>query len=337
MSDPKQHPEREKSPLLPALKAYDWAYADKAICRKLVTGMDVPYMPYLAFGYDHPNTFEFLMREEGVELDLQQINVLEGAAVRHLRERPVNWQEERVRLGFLRRLKMLVCQDDFLTSERIVDTKFMQEAQNRLKTDLLAVGIPARSMLLVTDGRQNKQTLAAFANLVSLQYHQAEWMPITPMTFALHDGKIVGVLQGAEDAGREMVEQEGDDAESDVFVRALGAKDKSTGEDVVYIFFGGSDFARLKRDLSAAFMQLHSELASNDSFSGVFRLVALAHMTPQEPDFREDVESIAQHLQTLADELSTQYNQPQSHVELQWLNQESDLDSLLSDKPTNDA
>lgn len=47
-------------PPLPALKPNDWQAKETAICQPLVADKESPYVPWLAFGYDLPHTFQFL-------------------------------------------------------------------------------------------------------------------------------------------------------------------------------------------------------------------------------------------------------------------------------------
>lgn len=53
----------EPGPLLPCLKEPAWAGKDHTVCRPLAEDASA-FMPWLAIGYDHPNTFEFIGKDK---------------------------------------------------------------------------------------------------------------------------------------------------------------------------------------------------------------------------------------------------------------------------------
>ena len=50
----------EAAPLLPCLKERKWIGRERTVCRALWENEASAYMPWLAIGYDHPHTFEFI-------------------------------------------------------------------------------------------------------------------------------------------------------------------------------------------------------------------------------------------------------------------------------------
>ncbi len=118
--------------ILPCLKEPGWAGAEKTVCRPLWTGERSPHIPWVAFGYDHPHSFEFLGRDRLEGLGKSE-DAVEREALTNLRARPASWQEISVKLGWFKKLRLQVCGDDFLAAERVLDTTFMLEAQRKLK------------------------------------------------------------------------------------------------------------------------------------------------------------------------------------------------------------
>src|SRR4029434_6808915 len=98
-------------------------------------------MPWLAFGYDHPHTFEFLNEEKLKTLGMTEAQG-EAQALSNLRKPTPAWQSHDAPLGEGKTLKLLVCLDDFFAAERILDPEFMKEAQRRLGAPAILVGIP---------------------------------------------------------------------------------------------------------------------------------------------------------------------------------------------------
>src|SRR5262245_48203180 len=98
-------------PLLPLLKESIWKGREYSICRPLMDGKDD--MPLLAFGYDRPNTFEFLTKD-------QPRDGAEAEALANLRRLPARWKVARSSGGFLgfgKKPQLLVYDGDFFAAE----------------------------------------------------------------------------------------------------------------------------------------------------------------------------------------------------------------------------
>jgi hypothetical protein len=293
-------------PLLPCLKEHNWQGRAQTVCRPLWS-QDSAYMPWLAFGYDHPHTFEFIGKNKLADLNTTA-EALEAQALANLRARPVSWQPLDVNVPNATELRMLLAMDDFLVAERIADRDFMQQAHGTLNAPALLVGIPRRGMLMVTRADQNATMVNAFGALVAGQFSEAETAPISPMLFAMQDGNIVGVVEavatamaasggatdGGEDAGQET------EAPAAPYISALVTRNENGTEDV-HLMAGGTDGERLASAIEGAFTGLLQEHASRKEFSGHIAIVILA-MTPRSE--RKHIPKLLEHLRGLCAELS---------------------------------
>lgn len=218
---------RAMEDILPLLKPADWELRDKMVCRPLAE-LGTRGLPLVAYGWDRPNTFEMLGLDHPAAAPAAQ---LDGPALAHLRARPASWETIAIKVGWFRKVRFLVCGDDFLAAERILDTAFLTAAQRQLGAKLLAVGIPRRGLLMVCDGG-DKQTLRRFCAAVAGQYHRGESPTITPTIFAAVDGTLVGHLDDGgiaadvrdkldEDADTDLDGDTGDTDRDGVYVQTL--------------------------------------------------------------------------------------------------------------------
>jgi HEAT repeat protein len=290
-------------PLLPALKPKDWQAKEDAICQPLVVDQESSYMPWLAFGYDLPHTFQFLSANDLHEgASPRQIDLMKQAALRNLRERPARWQTENIKLGLFKRLRMLLCTGDYLAAERILDDGFMLEAHKLLKTEMLAVGIPRRGLLLATNTNGPKEHLKRFGAAVSAQYHRADSPPITPLLFLVVEGQIVGLVKGMEESAREAVQAESEEA-AGIYCSAMITEDQESGDRTLHIIAGGEDLTAVARAVQNAFIQIMQKMKEERNFSGEVYVVLVSDLTPRTEGLDEELESIGKHLEGFAKEV----------------------------------
>jgi|GEM_PF-3158986 len=294
----------EQSPLLPALKATDWVGHAHALCRPLAPDLDTPYMPWVAFGYDHPHTFEFVTNQSmpGAD-DPAQLQLLEHAAIRNLRSRGAAWQSQQVTAGN-KKLSLLICGDDFLAAERILDQEFMVAAQTRLKTKLLAVAVPCRGLLLAIDAQQPREQVGIFATLAATQFFQTESVPISPITFLMDNGQIVGMIKGPEEQGQAVAEA-GRPEESEIYRQVIVVSDRETGRESLHILVGGEDLDQLVYTLSNTFTHSLQEMNRHDQFGGEVVIVVIPDLTPVSCELDAWLPRVQTHLQGVATELHT--------------------------------
>lgn len=298
-------------PVYPCLKENSWQGHEDSLCRPLWSGRASEFMPWVAFGYDHPHTFEFLSKAQ-VKEGPQDANQVEREAVRNLRLRKVEWTEVSVKLSFFKKLKMQVCQGDFLAAEKILDVGFMRQAQTALKARGILVGIPVRGVMFAMDGEGGTDRITAFIALIASQYQSAESAPISPAVFALKDGQVVemvevgaqafaGLVPVAEDEdaadGDEDAEDDGDPNEPYIMGMVVG---NPAGLEEVHIMAAGEDSQRLGQAIVNALAQSMSTHLSRPEFSGHVKVVLLAH-TPQA--VRDELAPLEAHLQGILSEV----------------------------------
>lgn len=290
--------------ILPCLKEAAWGRDGVSACRLLWSGQKSPHIPWIGFGRDQPHSFAFLQRSAPEEMG-KSLERIEREAVRNLRLRAATWQPLDVKMGWFKTLRMLVCGDDFLAAERILEPGFMKQAQATLKARGLLVGIPRRGFLIVTNAEQAADRLQAFAVMVSTQYHRAESAPISPVVFAMKDGAIVGMVEAAAEAGAPSVPDsledappEGDPAEP--YLATMVLLDDSTGRERIDIMVGGEDFERLANRVIAAVAQGLTNHGRRPEFGGEVRVMVLAftptHVRIGLPQLRAHLEGLQREL-----------------------------------------
>ncbi|MGD8622478.1 MAG: hypothetical protein PVI81_04160 [Anaerolineales bacterium] len=282
--------------ILPALKPHDWKGRDSVLCRPLLAGEDQDRMPLVAFGYDRPHTFEFLsVNQVPGGNSPEKLALLESAAIRNLQARTAQWNLETFNLEGVS-LSIAICGDDFLAAERILDDKFVREAHRLLSAEMLAVGIPRRGMILATDIKQTQESVARFAAAISAQYHRADSAPISPLVFAVKDGRVVGYGKGQEDAGADAA-QPAPKQDADIFIgeQVLVVKEPDSERTLLELIAGGEDLERLARSLQDALIQIVQHYREDESFSGRIHVRFVPDITP-EAQLREALPSLENHL-----------------------------------------
>lgn len=178
--------------IFPVLKSSEWSEHDEALADRLSVPSDDPRLPWVAYGALDGVDFEPLRM---AEIEESRAEDLKEEALRNLQDLPASWQPVEGSSGPGGRASMLGCFDDELAAERILDTEFMLRAQDQLRTEILAVGIPRRGHLVVVDGRQADASLTRFGAYNLGQFHSRESEPITSLTVLMEEGEFSGLLQ----------------------------------------------------------------------------------------------------------------------------------------------
>lgn len=294
-------------PILPCLKDYQWAGKDETVARPLWRDGSSTFMPWVALGYDHPHTFEFLSRAELLRVGKDE-RALEHEAIGNLRQRKASWEPYDVKLGFLKKLRMLACGDDFLAAERILDPVFLQEAQTRLGAKGLLAGVPRRGALMVTDFEQDQDRISAFLALVCQHYKEDAAAPVSPAAFLIGDGRIGGVvdevallLMGQEGDDEEESEDEDEAGEDDTYVSRMTVTGK-TGMETVVIIAVDTNFDRLANALIGAVTAAVADFLPRPAFSGNINVIIPADAHNSD----EELARLRSHLEGLVSELTAQ-------------------------------
>lgn len=299
-------PATTEAPLLPCLKEAKWQGRGDTVCRVLWEKASSPYMPWVAVGYDHPHTFEFINTKRLAELNTTE-KALEAQALAALCTRPAKWQPVDVDVKG-KTLTILTCSGDYFSAERILDAAFMRQAQQILKAPGLFVGVPRRGLLMATGGgNQDQELIGAFGVAVAGQFSRGESALISPMLFAMKDGAIVGILEEIAEAIVPDGEPKGapgapadEDDPNAPYVSAMVSRNDRGSEDV-HLLAGGPDGDRLAKAIEAGFQSLMKEHAARAEFSGHIQVVVLG-MTP--PAARKQIPQLLEHLRGICSEMS---------------------------------
>lgn len=287
--------------VLPALKPYDWPHYKEVVCRPLVSGDKLPALPWVVFGYDRPNTFEFLARRNfPQEITAEQLSLIEQAAIRNLKMRPVFWTRQEFNFGGLGALEVLVCSEDFLAAERILDSSFMQQAHRQLNAEMLAVGIPRRGLMIAVNAKQSKEMVARFAGAISAQYHRADSAPITPTVLVVTEGNVVGAVKGMEEAGKRMAEAEEQES-SEVYISTMASVNDKTGVATLHILAGSEHFDKMASSILRAFVGGTQKLMQRGGEFNI-EVIIIPDITPDSSGLRENMAALEERLRGVAAE-----------------------------------
>jgi hypothetical protein len=300
--------------VLPCLKEAKWVGRGDSVCRALWEKQSSNFMPWVAIGYDRPHTFEFISTKGLAELNTTE-EALHARALEALRARPAKWQPVELDVEGTP-LKMLVCTGDYFSAEHILDPEFMKEAQRILKAPGLLVGVPRRGFLMATVvGEKDHRLLLAFGAGVAGQYSRGESALISPMLFAMKDGRIVAIIEDIADAivpdgepkgapkgapGDEDDEDEEEGDPGEPYVSAMVTRNDRGTEDV-HLMAGGPDGDRLAKAIEVGFQGLLKEHARRPEFSGHIQIVVLGNTPVSE---RKNIPSLLEHLRGICNDLS---------------------------------
>jgi len=277
--------------ILPLLKPADWNLRKEMVCRPLAP-FPARDMPFVTYGWDHPHTFELLAHDRANGASPSSLDPL---ALAHLRARSASWNRVDVKLGWFSKLRLVVCTDDFLAAERILDGEFLREAQRQLRANMLAVGIPRRGMLMACDGARSKEDLERFCAAVGGQFHRAEAPPITTTVFAVIDGGIVGHLEdGGLAAG--MKPHVADDADA-IYVQSITLE--ADGARRAVICAGGEPLELLAGRIRREF----ATLVGKYGVALRAEVAIIPDLTPQSAELDAWMPALATGLSELAGEL----------------------------------
>lgn len=302
--------------LLPCLKERAWNIG-VSVCRPLWEQQASDYMPWLAVGFDSPTSFEFVTTQAVATMNTTR-EALERQALKNLRQRPVAWEPLDVDAPNGTKFRGLVCHDDFLAAEHILDRAFMLEAQRRLNASRLFVGVPRRGMLLCTNGEQDAIREAVFGTLVAEEFSRGESAVISPLLFAVQDGAIVGLIETYAETivpgGAPNGVQPSDESDENAPYLSAMVVGNDRGTEDVKLMVGGDDAERLARDMQYSFVSLLHKHMPRPEFSGHMTIVVLGY-TPVSA--RPLIEKVIAHLKLYCAELSEGEHTYQVSVEYQ--------------------
>ncbi len=179
-------------PVLFTLKPSGWGAKDDMVCEPLVeldrADIDVPLVVY---GHDHPNTFAMLKRGETP----RDLEALREAAIANLAAIELSF--EKVELSTV---TFWVGHGSYFAAEKLLDTTFMRGLHASIG-EMLAVAVPEKGRLFVTDAVASPEAIAGFVGLARGIYERNEaGRQLSPTVFLLAEGAIVGVAHPERDS-----------------------------------------------------------------------------------------------------------------------------------------
>jgi hypothetical protein len=179
-----------EGPLLFTLKPSHWAGDGRPCCEPLVSGMEVTgaEIPVIVYGRDQPNTFALFMKDGEREKRLPEMR---AEALANLAR--IDVQAERIELD---RLTFWVVQGSYFAAEKVLDVAFMNSMHERLNATMLAVAVPAKGQLLVTDAIAKPETMLGFMAIARGIYEKNEGgRQLSPTVFLCAEGTLQGVAK----------------------------------------------------------------------------------------------------------------------------------------------
>jgi hypothetical protein len=174
--------------IYPILKPGDWVGIKAGAVRKTLLGTPENPELVIAYGYDAPSNFVFLMPQD---LEGKNPNEVINDAFRNIEE----YQQEFEISTTLNGRVLLASGQDF-SSEKILCKSHMMKAHELLKADELLVSIPRRRCMMITSRKEDRQLLDLFVRL-----HKDAWTddsygnpPIIDALFIVINGEIDGVI-----------------------------------------------------------------------------------------------------------------------------------------------
>lgn len=178
----------ENNVIYPILKPGDWVGLKAGAINQTIVGDPQNPQLVIAFGYDTPENFVFLMGRDMEDKDPQQEV---GQAFKNLQAVPSQFVANQQLDG-----KVLTASGHDFSAEKILNKDFMMIAHKLLNTEEIFVSIPRRRCMMVTSRSVDEKTLNIFGNL-----HNNAWLddsygnaPIINALFVLKNGEIDGLI-----------------------------------------------------------------------------------------------------------------------------------------------
>ncbi|MCA9565022.1 MAG: hypothetical protein KC561_16105, partial [Myxococcales bacterium] len=172
--------------------------------RRLFAGeVDSPFVTYAELTDDGVIP---LSADEVAALGLS-LDELDRLARGNLNGQTTDWSVQDLDLQNGLRLQVAVLDGSPLAAEHILDPQTLATAAGELGATTVAVAVPRRGILLVTNAEQEETALIGFAGIVGAQFHRGESEPISPNLYAIRGTQLTAVMRGAAELGEEVANQ----------------------------------------------------------------------------------------------------------------------------------
>jgi hypothetical protein len=176
----------EITKIYPILKPGDWVGIQAGALKQTLLGTQESPRLVVAFGYDTPSNFVFLMPPDLEGKDPDQV----------LQNAYQNLEDVSIAFEPVMDGRIVTASGHDFSSEKILCADHLQKAHELLQSDALLVSVPRRRCLMATAHQAGDQVLDAF-----LAIHNKVWeddlygnAPILNALFVIENGKIKGVI-----------------------------------------------------------------------------------------------------------------------------------------------
>lgn len=181
----------EAGPLLVNFKPADFGGLGLILHEPLLRRSDVAGMVMVTYGYDRPNTFQYMVpdSEEAGDLDALRAEAARNLAAIEPGIEPID----------LDGVTVVVVSGDYYASEKLLDVPFLQRMHDELGAETLLASVPAKGMLLLMDAAPENHPV--FFAITEGRYADAsrEGQEISALPFLVHDGAVIGFARVTRD------------------------------------------------------------------------------------------------------------------------------------------
>jgi hypothetical protein len=202
----------ERVPCLPVLKSHAWARdarSDGIVVRDLAPPDGMPDdAPRVAYAVDLGEAVVFAPTDHLP--DSMSPDDLHEFALDNLRRELTGTADFRALDGDETESigqRVLAYCGNYYATEAVLCPEIMREAQRELGADFLAVSMPERGQLLVTDGDADEAVLLQFAIYALCRHHLGDAAHVSEHVFAVKDGELVGHIRGLGDIRRHIASE----------------------------------------------------------------------------------------------------------------------------------
>jgi predicted transcriptional regulator len=173
----------------PSLQPYNWEHKNIMIHEGIFKnstqmGGDIPI---LCFGMDKPEMFEPIQKTPNNE---KYYDLFKASAMRNIIKEKVSVND--VKMG---EFTMTVVTGGYYAAEKVFDKEFMKKIQKDHNYPMLAVGLPRKATMYITNGILPPETLGKFIQVIGFKYAENEpTKPLSKTAFIVQEGELSGVI-----------------------------------------------------------------------------------------------------------------------------------------------
>lgn len=174
--------------IYPILKPGNWVGIQAGALKQTLIGSPEDPQLVVAFGYDTPNNFVFLMPKD---IEGKDPNKVLGDAYSNLENVQVEFE-----ISASLNNKVLTASGHDFSAEKILSENHMQKAHDLLNSNELLVSIPRRRCMMITSKDADDEMLNIFTKLHLNAWEDDSYgnAPIMNALFTVANGKISSVL-----------------------------------------------------------------------------------------------------------------------------------------------